>query len=123
MRALFWIFPSILSIGKKGEMVRRTKKELGDTALRMLKDAKVAGDASGKTLMVLMRECFFGVRFCQCLNRRITGETAPKQQMDEEHIVAQLRTIISAGYETISAAAAVSCHSFSDHPLSHIALH
>jgi cytochrome P450 len=27
--------------------------------------------------------------------------------MDEEHIVAQLRTIISAGYETISATIAV----------------
>jgi hypothetical protein len=57
MRALFWIFPPILSIGMKGEMVRRAKKELGDTALRMLKDAKNAGDASGKTLMALMRMC------------------------------------------------------------------
>jgi hypothetical protein len=28
-------------------------------------------------------------------------------QLDEEHIVAQLRTIISAGYETISATLAV----------------
>jgi hypothetical protein len=56
MRALFWIFPAILSIGKKGEMIRKTRKELGEIALCMWKDAKVAGDPNGKTLMSLMRE-------------------------------------------------------------------
>lgn len=55
MRALFWIFPSILSIGKKGEMIRRTKQELGEIASNMWRDAKVAGDSEGRTLMALMR--------------------------------------------------------------------
>jgi hypothetical protein len=54
MRALFWLFPSILSIGKKGEMIRKTKKELGDIASRMWKDAKVAGDPHKKNVMSLM---------------------------------------------------------------------
>ena len=54
MRALFWIFPSILSIGKKGEMIRRTKRELGEIASNMWTDAKVAGDSEGRTLMALM---------------------------------------------------------------------
>jgi hypothetical protein len=54
MRALFWIFPSILSIGKKGEMIRRTKKELGGIALSIWKDAKVVDDMNSKTLMSLM---------------------------------------------------------------------
>jgi len=56
MRALFLVFPHILLIGKKGEMIRRTRKELSDIALRMLKDAKISGDDSGKTLRTLMRE-------------------------------------------------------------------
>lgn len=56
MRALFWIFPSILSIGKKGEMIRQSKLELGRIASSMWKDAKVAGIAEGKTLMGLMRK-------------------------------------------------------------------
>lgn len=54
MRALFWIFPSILSIGKKGEMIKRTKQELGEIASNMWRDAKVAGDSEGRTLMALM---------------------------------------------------------------------
>lgn len=54
MRALFWIFPSILSIGEKGEMIRRSKRELGEIASKMWKDAKIAGDVDGRNLMALM---------------------------------------------------------------------
>lgn len=56
MRALFWIFPSILSIGKKGQMIRKTKTELGQIASDMWNDAKVAGDPNGRNLMSLMRK-------------------------------------------------------------------
>ncbi|KAG5339903.1 hypothetical protein C0989_003050 [Termitomyces sp. Mn162] len=55
MRALFWIFPSVLSIGKKGQMIRLTKRELGAIASKMWRDAKIAGDERDRTLMALMR--------------------------------------------------------------------
>ncbi|KAF8061017.1 cytochrome P450 [Lyophyllum atratum] len=87
MRALFWIFPSILSIGKKGEMIRRTKQELGDIASKMWRDAKIAGDSEDRTLMALM----------------LKADKASGQCMSEEEIVSQMRTTISAGYETVSA--------------------
>lgn len=56
MRALFWIFPSILKIGKKGEMIRQTKFELGEIASKMWRDAKIAGDSEGRTMMAQMRK-------------------------------------------------------------------
>ncbi|KAJ7770931.1 cytochrome P450 [Mycena maculata] len=90
MRALFWTFPSILSIGKKGEMIRRTKAELGAIARRMLKDAKIAVDThltDDKTLMALM----------------LKAAAANDQRLHEDEIVAQMRTVLSAGYETVSA--------------------
>ncbi|KAF7320161.1 Cytochrome P450 [Mycena kentingensis (nom. inval.)] len=87
MRALFWIFPAILSLGKKGEMVRKTKTELGDLARRMWREAKVANDSHETTLMALM----------------LKADTDSEQRMDEEEVVAQMRTILSAGYETVSA--------------------
>jgi hypothetical protein len=59
MRALFWIFPSILYVGKKGQMIRESKKELGDIASRMWKNAKAAHDVEGKSLMALMRSLRF----------------------------------------------------------------
>ncbi|THU91655.1 cytochrome P450 [Dendrothele bispora CBS 962.96] len=86
MRALFWLFPSILSIGKKGEMIRRSKHELGEIAVKMWKDAKIAGDMSEKNLMAMM------------LKADASGLTF----QDEAHLVAQMRTVISAGYETVS---------------------
>jgi hypothetical protein len=109
MRALFWIFPPILSVGEKGQMIRRTKKELGDIALRMLKDAKIAGDTSGKTLMALMRKCDIVI---QKGSINVSAVKANKSDdtgywMNEDHMIAQLRTVISAGYETISATVAV----------------
>ncbi|KAJ7022072.1 cytochrome P450 [Mycena alexandri] len=91
MRALFWVFPAILSIGKKGEMIRRVKAELGAIACQMWRDAKIALDAhstdNDKTLMALM----------------LKADTMSSQQLHEDEIVAQMRTVLSAGYETVSA--------------------
>ncbi|KAI3615516.1 cytochrome p450 [Moniliophthora roreri] len=101
MRALFWIFPSILSIGKKGEMVRQSKRELGDIALKMWRDAKVAGDADGKNLMALMLKA---------------DSDSGGKRMTEEEIVAQMRTTISAGYETVSALVAWVLYELAIHP-------
>ncbi|KAG6887487.1 hypothetical protein C0992_012062 [Termitomyces sp. T32_za158] len=89
MRALFWIFPSVLSIGKKGQMIRLTKQELGAIASRMWQDAKVAGDERDRTLMTLMLKA--------------DKASGPGQGMNEEEVVSQMRSIISAGYETVSA--------------------
>ncbi len=55
MRALFWIFPSILSIGAKGEMIRRSKLELGAISRKMWQDAKIVGDER-KNIMSAMRK-------------------------------------------------------------------
>ncbi|KAJ3758954.1 cytochrome P450 [Lentinula raphanica] len=88
MRALFWIFPSILSIGDKGEMIRKSKKELGDIASQMWKDAKIAGDANDKNLM-------------STILRAEANLSAHK--MNEAELVAQMRTTISAAFEPVSA--------------------
>lgn len=91
MRALFWLFPPVLSMGKKGEMIQKTKYELGVIASRMWWDAKVAGDRDSKTVMAHM------------LRR---DDSFPHSLLDEQHVVSQMRTIISAGYETVSAVVA-----------------
>lgn len=36
-------------------MIRKTRKELGDLTMDILKDAKVVNDANSKTLMSLIR--------------------------------------------------------------------
>ncbi|KAG6837898.1 hypothetical protein H0H93_013051 [Arthromyces matolae] len=91
MRALFWIFPSILRIGKKGEMIRRTKQELGAIASRMWKDAKdVPCDERDRTLLASI----------------FKADKASGMGINEEEIVSQMRSIISAGYETVSAVVA-----------------
>lgn len=54
MKALFWLLPSILHLGKKGQMIRKTRKELGDLATDILKDAEAVNDPNSKTLMSLM---------------------------------------------------------------------
>jgi hypothetical protein len=73
MRALFWMFPSILSVGKKGKMIRRVKAELGAIACKMWQDAKSAIDARSndddKTLMALMcKLCRSIVNLCSPRN-------------------------------------------------------
>ncbi|KAJ7785829.1 cytochrome P450 [Mycena metata] len=91
MRALFWVFPAILSIGKKGEMIRRVKAELGAIACQMWRDAKIALNAhstdNDRTLMALM----------------LKADAISGQQLREDEIVSQMRTVLSAGYETVSA--------------------
>ncbi|EIW86397.1 cytochrome P450 [Coniophora puteana RWD-64-598 SS2] len=86
MRALFWVFPSVLHLGKKGKTIRRIRKELGDIARCILNDAKEVKDDSSKTVMSLMM--------------RADKNTA----FEDEEVAAQMRTIISAGYEPVSAA-------------------
>lgn len=53
MRALFWVFPAILKVGKKGEMIREVKYQLGIIASKMWKDAKLACDPDLDTKSVL----------------------------------------------------------------------
>jgi len=71
IRALFWIFPPVLNIGKKGKMIKEARQALGDIASRLWRDAKAAGDSDDQTLMSLMRKNFllFG-----CDNRPIDGK-------------------------------------------------
>lgn len=88
MKALFWLLPSILHLGKKGRMIRKTRKELGDLATDILKDAEAVNDPNSKTLMSLM------VR---------ADKATAVVRMDAEQVAAQMRTIISAGYEPVSA--------------------
>ena len=59
MRALFWLFPSILMIGEKGRMIRRSKAELGAIASKMWRDARAGGDSHGRNLIATMREWWF----------------------------------------------------------------
>lgn len=56
MKALFWIFPSILSIGKKGESIREVKHELGAIASKMWRESKLVEDKDSRTLMANIRE-------------------------------------------------------------------
>ncbi|KAF8973678.1 cytochrome P450 [Flammula alnicola] len=100
MRALFWLVPSILSIGEKGKMIRQVKYELGAIASKMWKDAKLAGDRDNRTLMANI----------------LKYDEASNEPMDEEQIVSQMRTIISAGYETVSAIVAWMLYEISSHP-------
>ena len=55
MRAIFWVFPSILSIGEKGKMIRKTKLELGSVATKVWKDAKIVG-TDGNNILSVMRK-------------------------------------------------------------------
>ncbi|KAH9486647.1 Cytochrome P450 monooxygenase 169 [Psilocybe cubensis] len=100
MRALFWLVPSILFIGKKGEMIRKVKRELGLIASKMWKDAKHTGEANNRTVMANM------LRF----------NNSTVIHMDEEEIVSQMRTVMSAGYETVSAVVAWMLYEIACHP-------
>jgi hypothetical protein len=55
MRALFWIFPAILFIGKKGEMIKKVKDQLGSIASKMLEEAKLVEDKETRSLMAHIR--------------------------------------------------------------------
>ncbi|KAH7883794.1 cytochrome P450 [Phlebopus sp. FC_14] len=88
MRALFWMAPWILHIGKKGQLIRKTRQELGVLATNILKDAQIVNDPNSKNLMSFILRA---------------DKLAIARQMDEEQVAAQMRTIISAGYEPVSA--------------------
>ncbi|KAF4607065.1 hypothetical protein EYR38_001122 [Pleurotus pulmonarius] len=98
MRALFWVFPGILKIGKKGNMIRQTKRELGEISSRLLADTLSADDPASNTLLAMM----------------LRSPTGP--DMTEEYIVAQMRTIISAAYETVSAVITWVLYELAVHP-------
>ncbi|KDQ30422.1 hypothetical protein PLEOSDRAFT_1062448 [Pleurotus ostreatus PC15] len=98
MRALFWVFPSILKIGKKGNMIRQTKRELGEISSQLLADTRAADDPASNTLLAMM----------------LRSPTGP--DMTEEYVVAQMRTIISAAYETVSAVIAWVLYELAVHP-------
>jgi hypothetical protein len=53
MRALFWIFPAILKVGKKGEMIKAVKYQLGAVASKMWKDTKLVCDTDTETISLL----------------------------------------------------------------------
>lgn len=55
MRALFWFAPWVLHFGKKGHLIRKTREELGELAMFILRDAKLSNDPDSKSLMSLMR--------------------------------------------------------------------
>ncbi|KAF9478020.1 cytochrome P450 [Pholiota conissans] len=100
MRALFWLVPSILYVGTKGEMIRQVKHQLGHIASKMWKDAKLFGDKDSRTLMANI----------------LKYDEQSSDPMDEEQIVSQMRTVISAGYETVSAIVAWMLYEIASHP-------
>lgn len=91
MRALFWIFPSILNIGKKGQMIKQTRKELGDIATRLWRDAKAVGNSDDKNLISLMRKetrCCIGQRTNTFVIVKQDANTS-NRRMNEDEIAAQ----------------------------------
>lgn len=89
-------------------MIRRTKYELGEIAAKMWRDAKTAGDSEGRTLMAQICKESLPVPHRATLTRTLVkADAASGHRMDENEIVAQMRTTISAGYETVSAVVAV----------------
>jgi hypothetical protein len=60
----------VLQVGKKGKMIKETRRELGNIASRLWEDAKVAGDSDDRTLMSLMRK---NIRYLAYGNK-LTGE-------------------------------------------------
>ncbi|KAL1704429.1 cytochrome P450 [Schizophyllum commune] len=100
MRALFWLFPSILMIGEKGRMIRRSKAELGAIASKMWRDARAGGDSHGRNLIATM----------------LKVAEASGSQLREEQVIDQMRTTISAGYETVSAIVAWMLYEIAVHP-------
>jgi hypothetical protein len=98
MRALFWIFPSILSVGKKGEMIRATKAELGAIARKVWQDAQLVDTHStDKTLMALMRKLLPSLHPHRSLMAcAVKADASSDQQMHEDEIVSQMRTVLSA---------------------------
>lgn len=110
---MFWVFPAVLSFGRKGKMIKEVKHQLGIIASKMWKDAKTNCDSEDedKSLLSNMRNTnssiaiFFRLSDSQDVVRTAKSSTV---SMTEEEIVSQMRTVISAGYETVSAVIAAS---------------
>ncbi|KAF8349818.1 cytochrome P450 [Amanita rubescens] len=100
MRALFWLFPPILMIGKKGRNIRRVRSELGKIGALMWRDAKMVGDTGDNTLLAHM----------------LRADQLSVAKMDEEQVLAQMRTTVSAGYETVSAVISWLLYELAKHP-------
>ncbi|KAL1749159.1 cytochrome P450 [Schizophyllum fasciatum] len=100
MRALFWIAPAVLRLGAKGRMIRRAKAELGAIAAAMWRDARAGGDAHGRNLIATM----------------LKVAEASGSELKEEEVIDQMRTTISAGYETVSAIIAWILYEIAVHP-------
>ncbi|KAF7986221.1 hypothetical protein HWV62_38664 [Athelia sp. TMB] len=117
MRALFWIFPPILKIGSKGSMIRQVRSVLGDIANQLWRDAKIAG-ANDKTFMSIMRKGFANMYIQQCSRSfSVNAESdASSQHMTEEEIASQLRSVIQAAYEPVSATIAWTLYELSINP-------
>jgi hypothetical protein len=113
MRALFWIFPAVLNTGTKGQMIKRVKQELGEIAAKMWRESRLVEDKDSQTLMANIGKAYHSFQSLSEITNFFMAvkydETSP-EPMDEEQIVCQMRSIISAGYETVSAIAAVRVH-------------
>ncbi|KIJ45086.1 hypothetical protein M422DRAFT_29936 [Sphaerobolus stellatus SS14] len=101
MKALFYTFPWILSIpSEKSKHINNTREELGKVATRMWNQAKEEGaDTGRKTLMDSM----------------IKADGA--DEMTQEQIAAQLRTLVQAGYETVGCTMAWLIYEIARHPM------
>ncbi|KAJ7703970.1 cytochrome P450 [Mycena rosella] len=78
----------------EGKMIKVTKAELSAIAGQLLQDAKSSGlngTSADKTLMGLMR------------NFSLKADASSAHKMHEHEIISQMRTVLSAGYETVSA--------------------
>jgi hypothetical protein len=58
MRVLFWLFPPILIMGKKGKIMRSVKRTLGKIGALMWRDAKIVGVTENNTLLAHMCKAF-----------------------------------------------------------------
>lgn len=89
MKALFYTFPGILKIpSEKAKHIHNTREQLGTVATDMWNQAKAAGNVEGKTLMSMMMKA------------------DGADDLTQEQIAAQLRTLVQAGYETVGCAMA-----------------
>jgi len=90
-------------------MIRKVKYELGCIASKMWNEAKALDDKDNHNVMANMRKRPFLVLFWKLISSPAVRQDETSQVcMNEEQIVSQMRTVLSAGYETVSAIVAVS---------------
>ena len=90
-------------------MIRQVRSVLGDIANQLWRDAKIAG-ANDKTFMSIMRKGFANmcIQHCSRFSSVNAESVVSSQHMTEEEIASQLRSVIQAAYEPVSATIAVS---------------